>query len=167
MSLINLSKFILPEFISCIYDNNYYFKQISISNSFPLEFSNATNKNIEGSVSSMKIYKAKIYDYIPNNECITFCIDDKVLIITGEVLVKTFISYPDQCSKICSIKNVLPFKTFMKVPKDIYEDTPINLKYIIEDTVSEIIPEDKIFICVSLVIQYLDHYLLPNTMPII
>lgn len=167
MSLINLSKFILPEFISCIDDNSYYFKQISISNSFPLEYTNITNKNIEGSISSMKIYEAKISDYVLNNERITFCIDDKVLIISGEVIVKTFISYPEQCSKICSIKNVLPFKTFMKVPKDINEDTPINLKYIIEDTVSEIIPEDKIFICISLVIQYLDHYLLPNTMPLI
>lgn len=165
MTLTNLNKFILPEFISCIDDNRYYFKQISISNSFSLECVDATNKNIEGSISSMKVYKTKIVDYIPNNECITFCIDNKVLIITGEVIVKTFISCPDQCSKICSIKNVLPFKTFMKVPKDTNENSPINLKYIIEDTISKIIAENKIFICVSMVIQYLDHYLLPNNLP--
>lgn len=163
MSLVNLSKFILPDFISCIDDNSYYFKQISISNSFSLECNNTTNKNIEGSISYLKIYKAKITDYIPNNECITFCFNDKVLIITGEVLVKTFISCPNECSKICSIKNVLPFKVSMKIPKDIDENVPINLKYIIEDTVSKIISENKIFICVSLVIQYLDHYLLPNS----
>lgn len=162
MPLINLSKSILPEFISSIDNSSYYFKQLSINNSFPLEFNNVTNKNIEGAVSSIKLNTVKIADSIANNDSITFCLDYKILIITGEVLVKTFISYPNQCSKLCSMENVLPFKTFIKVPKDIDENAPINLKYIIEDTISKILPTNKIFVCVSLVIQYLDQYLLPS-----
>lgn len=160
MPLINLSKIILPEFIHCIDNNSYYFKQLSISDTFQIDCTNSTN-NIEGTISSMKIYNAKIADYITNNESIIFFTDTKVLIITGEVLVKTFISYPEQCSKMCSIKNVLPFKTFLKIPKDIDENATINLKYIIEDTTTKFLPQNKIFISISLVIQYLDHYLLP------
>lgn len=161
MNSINLNKFTLPEFISCIDDNSYYFKQLSINKTFPVECNSATNKNIEGNISSMKIITAKISDSIPNNDSITFCLNNKVLIITGEVLVKTFISCPNECSKICSMKNVLPFKTFITIPKDIPEDSPINLKYLIEDTISKILPANKLFICISLVIQYLDQYLLP------
>lgn len=87
----------------------------------------------------------------------------KKLIVIGEIkfiLILFYSNYKEHKYKIINI--IMPFSTFIIVPKDICKSNVVNLRYIIEDISLVYLEEDKIMISVTPLIQYLDKYFNDN-----
>lgn len=84
----------------------------------------------------------------------------KKLIVIGEIKFSLVLFYR-YCKKYkYKVKNIImPFSTFIIVPKDICKSEGINLRYIIEDISLVYLEDDKIMISVTPLIQYVDEYI--------
>lgn len=80
----------------------------------------------------------------------------KKLVIIGALDTKIFIQ-TSPCYQIgCWMEYVIPFSTFIIVPKDICRDMPIVIDYKIEDVTIKVMAEEALFISITLSVVYRD-----------
>jgi hypothetical protein len=135
-----------------------YYKQVNIYENIDLNNRCISNHQIQAAVVDFKVETKKIIDTIEGTSLEGQVLTGKKLLIIGNLNTKIFI-------KVCSyhkngfwIEKCIPFSTFIIIPKDICEEDPIHIKYTIEDITAMIITCGKLFVSITLLLEYQDEY---------
>lgn len=158
MGSIKLDK-IVSNFAHCgACDEPKYFTQFNIYDNFPLYCNLMKDDNIETTIATLEINSVKIVDTVQGISIEGQQLTGKKLIIIGKINTKIIFSCPKNERKLCLSKKSIPFSTFIIIPNELCEEQPINLRYLIEDITTIIIAKNKIFVSITLLMQYVDEY---------
>jgi hypothetical protein len=146
-----------------------YFKQFNVYQDVALYTKNITICNIESTtpnieVCSTKIIDTKIIKTMQGTSLEGQHLSGKKLIIVGTVNLSLVLEYYVNCkrskglNKSDILKVSIPFSTFIIIPKETCDQEPVNLKYLIEDVTVTNISTDKVFVSVTMLMQYIDEY---------
>lgn len=153
MEKINIEKIIWD---SVQKDEIKYFTQFNICKSFQLACKGIKDSNIEDNVVNLRIKSAKRICTIEGVSIEGENLTGQKLILIGKANTKTIIRCPKNVKKLCVLEKNIPFSTFITIPKKTCKDECINLKYLIEDVTALLIDENKIFITITLMMQYIN-----------
>ncbi|SFA96836.1 SPOCS domain-containing protein [Clostridium frigidicarnis] len=158
MCLVNIDK-ILPNYIdiqgNCVPN---YFTQFNVYNNFTINCRWIDCESIEVINSKLEILSSKIIDTVIGTSIEGQHLTGKKLILVGKIIAKINLKCFKCNNRICCIEKNIPFSTFIILPNPINEEDPINLRYLIEDATGVMISRNKLFINVTIIIQYLDEY---------
>ena len=114
--------------------------------------------SLETTVPSLNILSSKIIDTLEGTSLEGQHLTGKKLILVGTLNTSLLITYCCGCNKFNTavIENLLPFSTFIIIPKDICHDDVINLRYLIEDISAVYLCNCNAIVTATLTLQYLD-----------
>lgn len=135
-----------------------YFTQFNIYKNLPLPCKDIKTVNIEASNADLEVNLTKIVNTMEGVSLEGQHLTGKKLVILGKVNCKLILRCPKYDNKLCSLEETLPFSTFIIIPREICKDQPINLRYHIEDLTVATLVETKVFISVTILLQYIDEY---------
>lgn len=144
-----------------------YFKQFNVYQDVTLYTKNITICNIENTtptieVCSIKIIDTKIIKTMQGTSLEGQNLSGKKLIIVGNINLSLILYYHinykrnKNQTKNDIVKVNIPFSTFIIIPNDTCDSNKINLRYLIEDVTVTNLSIDKIFVSVTMLIQYID-----------
>lgn len=164
MEKVKLKRFkVLPKEYSGIMEKRY-FAQFNVYVNNEIKCCNITNENIDLTTAEVSIKAVRLIDTIEGTSIEGQHLTGKKLVILGDVNTKVYYDcYKNQrrCIDdyaVCCLKRDIPFSTYIVVPNPICDKEPINLIYDIEDATSIMIDNNKLFISVTLIIEFLDNY---------
>lgn len=154
--------------LSCIEELSplKYFKQFNVYQSVLLYNRNSNIYSVETTVPCIEVYSTKMIDTkiietIKGTSLEGQHLSGKKLIIVGNINMSLIVSYYKK-KKITNKNNVvkikIPFSTFIIMPKEMYDIQRINLRYLIEDATVIKLSYNKVFVSVTVLIQYIDEY---------
>lgn len=115
--------------------------------------------SIEGTNPIINIDHVNIIDTIEGTSIEGQHLTGKKLIIIGSINFSLVCLYKYLNQDKYKVKNVLlPFSTFIIIPKDICKSEVVNLRYIIEDVTIAYLEDDKVIASITPLIQYIDEY---------
>jgi len=153
--------------LSCIEELNplTYFKQFNVYQSVLLHNRNSNIYSVETTVPCIEVYSTKIIDTkiietMKGTSLEGQHLSGKKLIIVGNINMSLILSYykKKNINKNNVLKIKIPFSTFIIIPKEIYDTQRINLRYLIEDVTVIKLSYNKVFVSVTMLIQYIDEY---------
>ncbi|MPQ42869.1 SPOCS domain-containing protein [Clostridium tarantellae] len=164
MGLINIEK-IIPNYIGSEDEKiPKYFAQFNLDRNMLLPCRYMDYNRIETSKADLKINSVKLVETIDGRSIEGQNLTGKKLVILGNINTKFYFNClkPNECScgsrKICTLGDCIPFSKFIVVPNSLNENSPINLQYLIENMSTMKIYKNKIFVSLTILIQYVDKY---------
>jgi hypothetical protein len=145
---------------SISYDKKTCFTQFTVADNISAPCDGFNNKCIDGNKLDLLIDGASFVDSIKERSFEGQILTGKELIIIGHFECKIFCHQPGNIKKCFTINKKLPFSTFIVVPIEVCTDSPINLSYYIEDITAAVLSKGKIFVAVSLLLNYENEYIL-------
>ena len=149
---INLTKIINGDEIK-------YFKQFNVYETLQFPYKHINLQIPIEAITKLDIKSTKIIDTFQGTSIEGQYLTGKKLIVLGTLNIKLLIPYWDCKPKIRLQYMNLPFSTFIIVPKEICEDQPINLKYLIEDSTAKAITTHSILVSETILLQFVDEYI--------
>lgn len=141
-----------------------YFKQFNIYKNIDIHNKNAQLCRIENTIPEIKLLSTKIIGTKKGTSLEGQYLSGNKLIIVGNINVNLILNYivKNRRFKHKSKKNMLnvdiPFSTFIVIPTDICNQQKVDIRYLIEDITVVKICMNKLFISVTILLQYLDQY---------
>ena len=139
-----------------------YFKQFNIYDNILLDDINRCINDIDVTIPKVDIYFVKVIDTKKGVSLEGQYLSGKKLIVLGNIFLNLVINYyadsrKNNCKTVSEVVNVcLPFSEFIIVPNKLYDCKEISIRYLIEDVTTRNLCDKKIFISVTMLIQYLD-----------
>lgn len=138
-----------------------YFKQFNIYNNILLDDIKGCIESIETTMPKVDIYSVEVIDTKKGISLEGQYLSGKKLIVIGNIFLDLVINYYNSRKNNCGMrfmvnKICLPFSEFIIVPNSVYDYNEINIRYLIEDVTTTNLYDKKIFVSVTMLIQYLD-----------
>lgn len=113
---------------------------------------------IESTIPNLTILSANIIDTPEGKSLEGQVLSGRKLIVVGNLDLSVIITYgcENLCNNNCIQKINIPFSTFIIIPKDICCGDVINIRYLIEDISSVHLQDNKIFVTITMILQYIE-----------
>lgn len=156
MSLIKLKKIITRYITSPLDFHDKYFTQFIINDSKVVHPKLISDYFYNGCTYDLKINNGKFINTIKGTSIEGQCLTGKKLALVGTFNLSIIYKYKKDIKNCHIINKVIPFSTFIIIPKEICENNIIEIEYYIEDVDVVAICKNKLFISVMLLLKYND-----------